>query len=39
MHQEQKHSGFNKNTLLFIIILTSVINPFLGAAVNIALPK
>jgi EmrB/QacA subfamily drug resistance transporter len=25
--------------LLFIIILTSVINPFLGAAVNIALPK
>jgi len=39
MHQEQKNSGFNKNTLLFIIILTSVINPFLGAAVNIALPK
>ena len=38
MQQEQKHAGFNKNTLLFIIILTSVINPFLGAAVNIALP-
>jgi EmrB/QacA subfamily drug resistance transporter len=39
MHRDQDHSGFNKNTLLFIIILTSVINPFLGAAVNVALPK
>ncbi len=28
----------NKNLLLFLIILTSFINPFMGAAVNIALP-
>ncbi|MBN1415223.1 MAG: MFS transporter [Bacteroidales bacterium] len=39
MHQLQHNTGFNKNILLFIIILTSVVNPFLGAAVNIALPK
>ena len=39
MRQKHKHSGFNKNTLLFVIILTSVVNPFLGAAVNIALPR
>ncbi len=39
MHKEKHPSGFNKNTLLFIIILTSVVNPFLGAAVNIALPR
>jgi EmrB/QacA subfamily drug resistance transporter len=39
MQQEHRHAGFNKNTLLFIIILTSVVNPFLGAAVNIALPR
>jgi EmrB/QacA subfamily drug resistance transporter len=38
MHQDHHHPGFKKNTLLFIIILTSVVNPFLGAAVNIALP-
>ncbi|HOW30310.1 MAG TPA: MFS transporter [Bacteroidales bacterium] len=28
----------NKNLLLFIITITSFINPFMGAAVNIALP-
>lgn len=28
----------NKNLLLFLILLTSFINPFMGAAVNIALP-
>lgn len=28
----------NKNVLLFIILLTSFLNPFMGAAVNIALP-
>jgi EmrB/QacA subfamily drug resistance transporter len=39
MHEEKHQAGFNKNTLLLIIILTSVVNPFLGAAVNIALPK
>src|SRR4030042_5545223 len=39
MHPKKHTAGFNKNTLLFIIILTAVINPFLGAAVNIALPK
>lgn len=39
MHKDHPHPGFKKNTLLFIIILTSVVNPFLGAAVNIALPK
>jgi EmrB/QacA subfamily drug resistance transporter len=38
MRPEKHSAGFNKNTLLFIIILTSVVNPFLGAAVNIALP-
>ena len=39
MHKAKHPSGFNKNMLLFIVILTSVVNPFLGAAVNIALPK
>jgi EmrB/QacA subfamily drug resistance transporter len=39
MHQAHKHPGYNKNILLLVIILTSFINPFLGAAVNIALPK
>jgi EmrB/QacA subfamily drug resistance transporter len=29
----------NKNVLLFLIVLTSFINPFMGAAVNIALPQ
>ena len=29
----------NKNLLLFLIVLTSFINPFMGAAVNIALPQ
>lgn len=28
-----------KNLLLFLIVLTSFINPFMGAAVNIALPE
>ena len=39
MHKDTNPSGFNKNTLLLVVILTSVVNPFLGAAVNIALPK
>ena len=38
MHKDKHPSGFNKNTLLLVVILTSVVNPFLGAAVNIALP-
>ncbi len=29
----------NKNLLLSTVIITSLVNPFLGAAVNIALPK
>ena len=29
----------NRNLLLFLIVLTSFINPFMGAAVNIALPQ
>lgn len=28
----------NKNTLLLVVIITSYINPFMGAAINIALP-
>lgn len=36
---QNPESQFNKNILLFLIILTSFVNPFLGAAVNIALPK
>lgn len=32
-------SSYNRNILLLLVILTSFINPFLGAAVNIALPK
>ena len=28
----------NSNLLLFLVVLTSFINPFMGAAVNIALP-
>lgn len=40
MAQANQSSGGtgNKNLLLFIIVLTSFINPFMGAAVNIALP-
>lgn len=29
----------NRNLLLFLIVLTSFINPFMGAAVNVALPE
>jgi EmrB/QacA subfamily drug resistance transporter len=38
---EQVHNPplYNKSLLLTLIILTSFINPFLGSAVNIALPK
>lgn len=35
----QDTHGINKNMLLTIIIITSFVNPFLGAAVNIALPE
>ena len=36
---QTKQVAYNKNVLLLVVILTSFINPFLGAAVNIALPK
>lgn len=39
MHHEQQPQLYNKNLLLAMIILTSFINPFLGSAVNIALPR
>jgi EmrB/QacA subfamily drug resistance transporter len=32
-------AGYNKNLILLLVILTSVVNPFLGAAVNIAIPS
>lgn len=32
-------SSYNRNILLLLVVLTSFMNPFLGAAVNIALPK
>jgi EmrB/QacA subfamily drug resistance transporter len=35
---QEQHTQPNKSLLLTIIILTSVVNPFLGAAINIALP-
>jgi EmrB/QacA subfamily drug resistance transporter len=34
-----KTSTGHKNVLLFLIVLNSFINPFMGAAVNIALPR
>jgi len=33
-----KQSGTPRRLILFLIIITSFINPFLGAAINIALP-
>ncbi len=39
MVSKNKYNEINRNTLLFVIILTSLINPFLSAAVNIALPE
>jgi EmrB/QacA subfamily drug resistance transporter len=33
------HLGYNKNVLMSIIVISSFINPFLGGAVNIALPQ
>lgn len=39
MSLKYQYGEINRSTLLFVIILTSLINPFLGAAVNIALPK
>ncbi|HLF36009.1 MAG TPA: MFS transporter, partial [Cyclobacteriaceae bacterium] len=38
MTENSESPEYRKNTLLLVIILTSVIHPFLGAAVNIALP-
>ncbi|MEL7587634.1 MAG: MFS transporter [Prolixibacteraceae bacterium] len=35
----QNTAGYSRNILLVIIILNSFANPFLGAAVNIALPQ
>jgi len=32
------HNRTSKRLILFLIIITSFINPFLGAAINIALP-
>ena len=39
MKKEKKQAGYNKNIILFLVILTSIVNPFLGAAVNIAIPS
>ena len=39
MKTEKTSAGYNKNLILFLVILTSVVNPFLGAAVNIAIPS
>ncbi|MGV8092877.1 MAG: MFS transporter [Mangrovibacterium sp.] len=39
MQSETKSAGYSRNILLAIIILNSFTNPFLGAAVNIALPQ
>src|SRR4030043_711877 len=39
MKTEKIPAGYNKNIILFLVILTSVVNPFLGAAVNIAIPS
>lgn len=39
MKTEKKSAGYNKNLILSLVILTSVVNPFLGAAVNIAIPS
>ena len=33
-----EHRGTSRRLILFLIIITSFINPFLGAAINIALP-
>ena len=34
-----ENPSYNKNIILLLVIVTSFINPFMGAAVNIALPK
>lgn len=39
MKTEKKSAGYSKNLILLLVILTSVVNPFLGAAVNIAIPS
>ncbi|MBN2214115.1 MAG: MFS transporter [Bacteroidales bacterium] len=39
MKTEKKPAGYRKNVILLLVILTSVVNPFLGAAVNIAIPS
>jgi EmrB/QacA subfamily drug resistance transporter len=39
MRSETNPAGYSRNILLAIIILNSFTNPFLGAAVNIALPQ
>lgn len=39
MPQNTMQNQPNKTLLLTIIILTSIVNPFLGAAINIALPN
>ncbi|MCX6232657.1 MAG: MFS transporter [Bacteroidetes bacterium] len=36
---QKQDSSKGNNIILFIVMITSFINPFLGAAVNIALPK
>jgi EmrB/QacA subfamily drug resistance transporter len=39
MKVKNTSAGNNKNLILLLVILTSVVNPFLGAAVNIAIPS
>ncbi len=39
MKRKSQYTDINRNMLLFVILITSLINPFLGAAVNIALPR
>jgi len=39
MKRKSQYTDINRNMLLFVILITSLINPFLSAAVNIALPR
>lgn len=39
MHSKAMTAGYSRNILLIIILLNAFTNPFLGAAVNIALPQ
>ncbi len=35
----KNQESYNKTLLLFVVIITSFVNPFMGAAINIALPR